>query len=355
MARGVDDVAAVVASLAGAAGTALDPTSILTRTVGALEPALPLGPVTLWRERRHGPELVATTAGRDRADDEPDLQTARAAAGAVHLPLEIRGDGSWSLVVEPAEGRVLDHDDRALLDIAATQVAGALERVELFTEVMELERMKSDFIARVSHELRTPITIINGFLETLIAHDGSLDAERRIHMLERSRVAASRLGHLIEELLILSRLEGGVLLPAPEPLVIADVLDAVRAGAAEPDQVLVVGPLDQPIVTDRSLLVRALGLVVDNAIKYGGVAELSTRVDGDRWVVEVRDRGPGFADDIRATAFEMFARSSTTTAVPGLGVGLPIARTLVEVLDGTITVEDAEPPPGAVVRISLPG
>jgi signal transduction histidine kinase len=205
----------------------------------------------------------------------------------------------------------------------------------------------------VSHELRTPITIISGFLETLLAHDAVLDAERRQHMLERSRVAATRLGHLIEELLILSRLEGGVLTPHPGAVDVAGAVETVRATACEPDQVLITGPVDGSVQTDGSLLVQALGLVVDNAIKYGGVAEVSTRREDDRWVVEVRDRGPGFGADIRGTAFEMFARSQSTSMVPGLGAGLAIARTIVEVLDGTITIGDATPGPGALVTISL--
>ena len=353
MTRGLDEVATVVAALARGTSTALDPLAILSRAVGALEPVLPLGPVSLWRATRHGMELVAIHPALD-AGTVTDLDAERHSPGAIVLPVEGRGHTFGRLVVQPAAGEELTSDDRALLDIAASQIAGALERVELFTEVMELERLKSDFIARVSHELRTPITIITGFLETLIAHDANLDAEQRIHMLERSRAASSRLGHLIEELLILSRLEGGVLTPHHETLVTGDVLEAVRGGASEPDQVLVTGELGAVLVTDRSLLVRALGLVVDNAIKYGGVAELSTGVEPGRWVVDVRDRGPGFADDIRSTAFEMFARSQTTTAVPGLGVGLSIARTLVEILDGSISIEDAAPGPGALVRISLP-
>jgi K+-sensing histidine kinase KdpD len=351
--RRVDELATIVASLSRAAGTALDPTSILARTVAVLEPVLPLGRVSLWRTTRTGVDLVATHPALPRGGTlDPDAEAT--APGAMTLPVESRGNELGRLVVQSVTGEPPEDHERALLDIAASQIAGALERSELFTEVMELERLKSDFIARVSHELRTPITIINGFLETLIAHDGTLDAEQRLHMLERSRVASSRLGHLIEELLILSRLEGGVLTPHPERLVMADVLESVRAGAAEPDQVLVTGPLDQPVVTDRSLLTRALGLLVDNAIKYGGVAELSTRVEPGRWIVEVRDRGPGFADDIRATAFEMFARSQTTASVPGLGAGLAIARTLVGVLDGSVTIGDATPGPGAVARISLP-
>ncbi len=353
MASGLDEVAEVMASLSRAVGTALDPTTILARTVTALSPVLPLGRTSLWRGTRAGMELVACHPPLPTGELlDPDREAAT--PGATTLEIATRGTPVGQLVVLSATGDAPSGEQRALLDLAASQVAGAIERTELFNEVMELERLKSDFIARVSHELRTPITIISGFLETLIAHDADLESDQRLHMLERSRVASSRLGHLIEELLILSRLEGGVLTPQPEPLAMADVLDAVRAAAVEPDQVLVTGPLDHAVVTDRALLVRAVGLLVDNAIKFGGVAELSTHVEDGRWVVEVRDRGPGFADDIRSTAFEMFARSQTVTAVPGLGVGLAIARTLVEVLDGTVTVEDATPGPGAIARISLP-
>lgn len=353
MGRSVDEVAVVVAALTRAAGNALDPSSILHRTAAVLEPVVPLARLSLWETTRHGRTLVASHPPA-AADDQIELDADTAVPGTLTLPLESRGLSLGELVVHPAGGAPLGAGDRALLEIAASQIAGALERSHLFGEVMELERLKTDFIARVSHELRTPITIINGFLETLIAHDATLDAEQRLHMLDRSRVAASRLGHLIEELLVLSRLEGGVLTPQPEPLTLADIVDTVRAGAAEPDQVLVIGPLDQPVVTDRALLVRALGLLVDNAIKYGGVAELTARTEPERWIVEVRDRGPGFAEDVRDTAFEMFTRSQTASAVPGLGVGLAIARTLVEVLDGTVTLEVATPPPGALVRIVLP-
>ena len=69
----------------------------------------------------------------------------------------------------------------------------------------------------------------------------------------------------------------------------------------------------------------------------------------------MRDRGAGFAEDVRDTAFEMFTRSQGTTAIPGLGVGLPIARTLVEVLDGDIAIDHTHAGTGALVRITLPG
>lgn len=357
MARRLEEVATLAGALSTAAAGALDPTSVLERTMAVLQPVLDLEHATLWRARRDGPTLVAThpsgTAPVDTSSPRLDGQRGGGGAGPWTLAVESRGQLLGHLVVAVPPGGSLDDEDLALLEIAAAQIGGALERLDLFTEVMELERMKSDFIARVSHELRTPITIISGFLETLLAHDQVLDAERRVHMLERSRVAATRLGHLIEELLILSRLEGGVLTPQPDVVDVAGAVETVRATACEPDQVLIAGPIHGTVRTDGSLLVQALGLVVDNAIKYGGVAEVSARREDDRWVVEVRDRGPGFGADIRGTAFEMFARSQSTSMVPGLGAGLAIARTIVEVLDGTITIGDANPGPGALVTIAL--
>jgi signal transduction histidine kinase len=349
----IEDVAVVVAALSRAAGTALDPSSILARTVAVLEPVVDLGRVSLWRTTRDGAELLATHPASDLDRGPLDLDAEAALGGTAVLALDSRAHVLGRLVAHTASGEPFTTADEAILDIAASQIAGALERAQLFAEVMELERLKSDFIARVSHELRTPITIINGFLETLIAHDERLDAEQRVHMLERSRAASARLGDLIEELLILSRIEGGVLTPQPERLLVRDVLAAVRSGAAEPDQVLIDGPTEHPIVTDPALLTRALGLLVDNALKYGGTAELTVELTAGRCLIEVRDRGPGFPDDIRTTAFEMFTRSAASSTTPGLGVGLAIARTLIEVLDGTIAIED-HPGSGALVRVSLP-
>lgn len=340
-----EGVAEIVAALTRAAGTALDPSSILSRTAAVLEGIVPLERVALWRTTPEGPLLVAGHPRGVSADDRSDADMV--------LPLNGRTASVGWLAVRPTVGTSFSSGDQALLHLAAGQIAGALERAQLFAEVMELERLKTDFIARVSHELRTPITIINGFLETLLAHNERLDIEQRMHMLERSRVAAARLGDLIEELLILSRIEGGVLTPEPGEVVLVDLLGSLKASAAEPDQVLVTGSVDGRLLTDGDLLLRALGPLVDNAVKYGGAAELSTVVVGDRRLIDVRDRGPGFADDVRHTAFELFTRSQSSGAVAGLGVGLAIARTLVEVLDGTVAIVDA-PGPGALVRVSLP-
>ncbi|MEX2293098.1 MAG: ATP-binding protein [Acidimicrobiales bacterium] len=349
----VQDVATVVAALARAAGNALDPSSILTRTMDVLAPVIDLGRAELWCPGPSGEVLAGSYFLAGPSPTEP-VQRAVGGSGVITVALAARDRPLGNLVAEPAAGAAFSAGDEALLELAAIQISGALEQAQLYAQIMELERLKSDFIARVSHELRTPITIITGFLETLIAHEQTIDAEQRRHMLERSRTASARLADLIEELLILSRIEAGVLTPQPEALDATAVLETVRAAAAEPEQVFVEHPAGQQLVTDRALLTRALGLLVDNAVKYGGAAELSSRIDGERWVVEVRDRGPGFPDDLRDTAFELFTRSKSNSSVPGLGVGLAIARTLVEILDGTIAIESPATGPGALVRVSIP-
>ena len=343
----IEEISATVAAVTRAAGTTLDPYTILHRALRALEPAVSVAVATLWIGEADDLRLVGAYPDDD-ATVTPD---------SILIPLGGSDRGFGHLAVSPGPGRSFTDSERALLDIAVSQIAGSLERARLFQEVMELERLKSDFIARVSHELRTPITIIKGFLDTMLAHEDTLGAEQRHHMLERSHLAASRLSRLIEELLILSRLDAGVLTPEPTLIVVQTVLDDVRESATEPEQVLVRAPDGATLTTDPVLLSRALGLVVDNAIKYGGTAELTAEPPGATapgWTFEVRDRGAGFAEDVRDTAFEMFTRSQGTTAIPGLGVGLPIARTLVEVLDGDIAIDHAHAGTGALVRITLP-
>src|SRR5690606_31286195 len=153
--RGLEAVTGIAAALSRAAASALDPASVLARTTAVLAAELPLAETHLWRAGPDGPTLLAS----HRVPGSPDPAAAGAPPGAptaatpFAYPVESRGQLLGHLVVEPATGAALDGDDAALLALAASLVGGALERLDLFREVMALERMKSDFLARVSHEL----------------------------------------------------------------------------------------------------------------------------------------------------------------------------------------------------------
>jgi two-component system sensor histidine kinase KdpD len=340
---GAAELARLAAGLGQALEGAIDASDVVARTGRMLREAV--GATDVWLVLEDGTVLGDVGDGRhDRPTPGP---------GDHLVALTAAGRSLGDLVVHRA-GRAFGPGEAALIDAAAALAAGAVERARLFAEVMELERLKSDFISRVSHELRTPITIITGFIDTLLAHDAHLAPEQRCHMLERSRAAATRLSRLIEELLVLSRIDAGVLTPEPADVDLTVLLAEVREAALEPEQVVVMTPDNAVVYTDPALLARAIGLLVDNAIKYGGTAEVTATLLDGCWQIDVRDRGPGFAEDVAHTAFEMFTRSAATHTVPGLGVGLPIARTIVEVLEGT--VEPAGPPDGlgAILRVRLP-
>jgi signal transduction histidine kinase len=265
------------------------------------------------------------------------------------VPLVCLGETIGALQIDSKEVDAFTPDDVTLLEGLAAQVAGVIESARRYALVMELERLKSDFIARVSHELRTPITIIDGFVMTMLDQGDRLDENTREDMLTRCRTASARLARLIEELITLARLETGVIQSQPAETKMGKLLDEVALSASNPANVTVEVPDDLVLTLDPELTKRALGLLVDNALKYGERAAVVMTKDG---AVEIRDNGPGISDDVKDSLFELFTRGRATTDVPGLGLGLPMARTLVAAMGGEMTIVD-RPGGGTVVRIQF--
>jgi len=265
------------------------------------------------------------------------------------VPLVCLGEVIGALQIDSVEVEAFDEDDITLLEGLAAQVAGVIESSRRFALVMELERLKSDFISRVSHELRTPITIIDGFVLTMLEHGDALDDETRRDMLTRCRLASARLSRLIEELITLARLETGVIQSQPADTKMKKLLDDVAYSASDPSVVRVQVAADLMLHLDPELTRRALGFLVDNAVKYGNAATVIARDDG---TIEVVDDGPGISEDVKESVFELFTRGRATTDIPGLGLGLPMARTLVAAMGGDMSIAD-RPEGGTVVRIHL--
>jgi signal transduction histidine kinase len=291
----------------------------------------------------------------DIADDERVSIALRSAGSNLDtrsylaVPLVCLGEVIGALQIDSTAVDAFDLDDATLLEGLAAQVAGVIESARRYSLVMELERLKSDFISRVSHELRTPITIIDGFVMTMLDHGERLDADARHDMLARCRTASARLSRLIEELITLARLETGVIQSQPAPTKMRKLANDVALAATDPSAVRVDVPDDLTLDIDPELTQRALGFLVDNAAKYGQEATVVITADG---VIEILDRGPGIAADVKESIFELFTRGRATTDIPGLGLGLPMARTLVAAMGGEMTIAD-RPGGGTVVRITL--
>jgi signal transduction histidine kinase len=330
---------ALLADIGQELGPTPELTALVTRVLGAMRELVDfrVGTIELVE---NGEAYLTLSDPPEPAGDEPKSE--------LTIPLTCLGDAIGVLRVDAAEPDAFDEVDRTLLEGLAGQVASAIENARRFEQVMELDRLKRDFIARVSHELRTPVAIVSGFVSTLLAHGDDLAVEQRNHMLQRVDAATTRLAALIEDLIMLSRLETGVVIPRPEVVVLADVLEEVRRTAADPELVMVEVAEKVVVTTDRSLLTRALGLLVDNALKYGGAARIRASV-GE---ILVADEGPGIPHEVQSTLFELFTRGSGTTTVPGLGLGLPMARTLLDVVGARVRVESAAGG-GTVVRIEL--
>jgi signal transduction histidine kinase len=315
-----------------------------TRLLAASYPSLDVPPREADTFGQYAIDTGLTLHARDlRLEDTPTIEARDRALdhgvrSVLVVPLVCLGERIGAMAVFSGMPEAFDEQHVVLVEGLAAQVAGTIESARRYQAVTELEVLKSDFIARVSHELRTPITIMSGFLSTLLSHHDQLDHDARIGMLERVDVATSRLSGLIDQLLMLSRLEAGVVAATIEPVDIARALDEVRRQSANPEHVDITCADRLQIVSDRALLVRGLGFIVDNALKYAG----SCRIDATERRIEVLDKGPGIPKAERSRVFERFTRATADTTIAGMGIGLPIARTLLGAAGADLSIEDTE-------------
>lgn len=237
------------------------------------------------------------------------------------------------------------------------ELAGAFD--EMAERVERLLRGEKEMIANVSHELRTPLARIRIALET--AEEGDADEARA--SLQEIATDLGELEQLVSDVLTSSRLDvqtGGAIPLRLERVPGAELIQAAadRFKARFPRHPLdVEAPVALPSVdADPALLRRALDNLLDNARKHGGDGPvlLAARDDGGL-VVEVHDRGPGIPPEDLARVFEPFYRGdrSRTRRSGGVGLGLPLARRIVEAHGGTVTLESREGE-GTVARVRVP-
>jgi signal transduction histidine kinase len=209
------------------------------------------------------------------------------------------------------------------------------------------------FVADASHELRTPVAVIKAELEAALRAAGP-DPDLR-EALTAAVDECDRLAQLAEDLLVLARSGDGALAVRPEPLDAAAQLERVRtrfsARAAEHRRELLVEAEPGLVVqADELRLSQALGNLLDNALRHGeGAITLTARQAGDAVELGVADEGAGPPPELRARAFERFARGDEARTRGGAGLGLAIVRAIAEAHGG-----GAELGPGSAVRLRFP-
>jgi signal transduction histidine kinase len=278
-------------------------------------------------------------------DDRVDKKLRRSGTNApsrsyLAVPLVVLGEVTGVLQVDSNEIDAFDDDDIAVLEGLAVQVAGAIESARRREDLLEVERMKGDFIARISHELRTPLTVMGGFTDTLLLHGDRISPQQQHEVLGRIKTSVTRLSSLIEEILTVSSLDAGLSRVKPEEVELGSLLREAAKLSIDETRVTVAVDEERLVVTDPVILRHLVNQLIDNALKYGGDAVVHCEEDETgRLLLIVRDHGPGIAEADRHRVFERFYRGNHTGA--GMGLGLPVARQLAAALDATITLDDA--------------
>ncbi len=216
-------------------------------------------------------------------------------------------------------------------------------------EAERAKRIKTEFVAMVSHELRTPLTAIAGFTETLLQNWSELSTTDIEEFLQIINEESKHLSDLVEDVLVMPRLEAGKLPLNYETFELAEVAHQVTdmmfpPGSAREASVAI--PAGMTVYADRRRTSQILRNLIENAGKYGGDQILVEAIwTGSQTLVTVADNGTGVPPEEAETIFERFEQLSKgdNRTASGVGLGLPIARRLAIAMGGDVWYESRFP------------
>ncbi len=284
------------------------------------------------------------------------------------VPMVVRGEIVGALHERSANGGGLDDERGELLRGLADQLGLVLESARLRADqaatvqrLRELDEMKSDFVAITSHELRTPLSGIRGFVDMLRRRGSDLTIDQRDEYLSIVLTQTDRLIRLVEDLLVVSRVEAGKLSLEPTEVEVRQLLEHVTNGLGEAAaSVRIEEGTDAPVrmVADPNRLIQVLTNLVHNAVKFspaGATVALRWRTSAEGTVsFDVVDPGPGIPESEVGRIFERFhQRESSLTHTEGFGLGLYISKLLTEAMGGWIHVTSAVGE-GSTFTVTLP-
>ena len=268
------------------------------------------------------------------------------------------GDGSWHwFESHAAPWQSGDGEHRGWVGISL-DITGAVQSEEALKEA---DRRKDEFLATLAHELRNPLAPISNAVQLMRRPDGRRQSDRVIEMVGRQ---VRQIVRLVDDLMEVSRITRGKIDLKLERVPFADVVQ----GAVETSQPMIeraahqlsVALPDEPLCldADRVRLTQVFSNLLNNAAKYtdtGGRIWLDVRRDGDDVVASVRDTGIGIPAEALPRVFDMFAQAhSIGRGQGGLGIGLTMVRSLVEMHHGSVEARSAGPGQGSEFVVRLP-
>jgi K+-sensing histidine kinase KdpD len=253
-----------------------------------------------------------------------------------------------------------------LFKAIARETAYAIKNVQLFEEaskakaLRELDSLRTELLANVSHELRTPLAAIKGFASSLLQPDISFDDETRTSFIQTIDSEADRLSHLIDDLLLMSRIEAGSYKAKKEWFEIGEIISSIRDRlyniAVKHNLRISIPDNLPPVLVDGSRIGEVITNLVENSVKYspeGTDILLKVEQQADRLVIHVQDNGIGIPEEAWSKVFERFYRHNNNAKRKGFGLGLCICRGIVESHSGQIWVK-SQPGQGSCFSFSLP-
>lgn len=296
---------------------------------------------------------------------ENDRLTAEVGAdrlAAVAMRIENRTIGVLIVGDKQSDFTALDIETLESVAAPAALVLNQMARYEAARStgerMAELAELKTDFVSVVSHELRTPLTSIIGALTTLQRPELMPEDPRAKQLVEMASKQSNRLKTLIEDLLVMSRIEADSLPVRPEKIdlepFITELLESLPGGTAVRHTP---APTVGKVLADPDHLARVITNLVDNAIKYGGDADISlvTSLSKGEVHLSIVDHGPGIPYEQHDRMFERFTQLQphATRSKGGAGLGLSIVKGLVEAMNGRVWFEPTVGG-GATFTVAIP-
>jgi signal transduction histidine kinase len=334
------------------------------------------GRAALEAARTHPPDLVLADVMMPGLDGFELLRALRGHPATATVPVillsarageEARVEGLQAgaddYVVKPFTARELVARLSTHLTLARMRHEAARQAEAARTEAEAASSAKDVFLATLSHELRQPLGSILGWVRLLQRQD--LDADGRAQIVERLERSVHTLTRLIDDLLDVSSIVTGKMRLNLQPMdlreTIEAALDTVRHAATAKGVQLqtALDPRTTPIIGDGDRLQQVIWNLLSNAVKFtpaGGRVSVDLHHDDARVVIEVCDSGRGISPEFMPRLFDRFTQATTDVrrAAPGLGLGLAIARHLVELHGGTLTADSRGEGRGSTFTVSLP-
>ncbi len=286
------------------------------------------------------------------------------------VPMAVMGRIVGTIEIQSYEESAFSEESVTAMRMAANLAAVAIENVRLLDRessaraaAEESNRLKDEFLATVSHELRTPLTAILGWSRML--ETGSLEGDAAMRAIETIRRNAKAQSQIIDDILDVSRIITGNLYLDLNPIELAPVIEAAinvvrQTAEAKGIQIETTLGSDPAVVSgDASRLQQVIWNLVSNGVKFtasGGRVRVSLHQLATEVQITVADTGRGISPEFLPFAFDRFrqADSTTTRQHGGLGLGLAIARHIVEIHGGSITAASQGDGQGATFTVSLP-